>query len=517
MTEKIKNLPMRIIGIIGLLLLPLFIMSCTESEEANQKPEKPNVLLIMVDDLKPALGVYGDETAITPEMDKLADEGMRFDMAYSNQAVCAPSRYNLMLGSRSTSTGIYNFGRNPRDFYPDATTLPQYFKENGYHAEAMGKVYHIGHNTYDDSASWSVDSYHDKVIEYNDPESTPKGNELTREEALFSNRSWDFARSLERGAAWESPDVADTAYADGRVAERAQKRLRELSSNSDKPFFLAVGFARPHLPFSVPQKYWDMYDPEELPMPQIEEMPEGAPEYAGKTGGEIAQYTPVDDYDGEDPYPEELKRNLIHGYYASTTFADTQIGKVLDELENQGLEENTIVVLWGDHGFHLGELNIWTKHVNYEKANRIPLLIKAPGVTESGTSTGQLAETVDIYPTLAELAGLSIPKTEQPFDGESLVPVLEDPEARVSEYAYHAYPRGGKMGRAIRTDRYRLVEWKNIGADPETAEIELYDYSEGSVEEENIADEKPEVVEELRAILNQQPEATKPRPRSNWE
>lgn len=515
MEDKLKRPISTVICTLALLAVPYLFTACSSSAESPDQ-EKPNVLLIMVDDLKPAIGAYGDETAITPEMDKLASEGIRFDAAYSNQAVCAPSRYNLMLGSRSTSTGIYNFGRNPRDFYPNATTLPQYFKENGYHTEAMGKVYHIGHNTYDDSASWSVPSYHDKVIEYNDPESTP-GNEMTREEALFSNKGWDFARSLKRGAAWESPDVADTAYADGRVAARAKKRLQELSSNSDKPFFLAVGFARPHLPFSVPQKYWDMYNPEELPMPQIEEMPEGAPEFAGKTGGEIAQYTPVDEYDGEEPYPEELKRNLIHGYYAGVSYSDTQIGKVLDELKKQGLDENTIVVLWGDHGFHLGELNIWTKHVNYEKANRIPIMIKAPGVTEPGTSTGQLTETVDLYPTLADLAGLSIPDTEQPLDGESLVPVLKDPKTRVSDYAYHAYPRGGKMGRAIRTDRYRLVEWKNIGADPETAEIELYDYSDGSVEEENIADEKPEVVKELRAILNKQPEATKPRPRSDWD
>lgn len=497
-----------------LLILPFMFTACDTSTEGQ---EQPNVLLIMVDDLKPALGAYGNDTAITPEMDKLASESMRFDAAYSNQAVCAPSRYNLMLGSRSTSTGIYNFGRNPRDYYSQATTLPQFFKENGYHAEAMGKVYHIGHNTYDDTASWSVPSYHDKVIEYNDPESTP-GDELTREEALFSNRSWDFARSLERGAAWESPEVPDTAYADGRVAERAKKRLQELGSNPDKPFFLAVGFARPHLPFSAPQKYWDMYDPEELPMPKIEQMPEGAPDYAGKTGGEIAQYFPVPSADeNEGPYSEELKTNLIHGYYASMSYSDAQIGKVLDELKKQGLDENTIVVLWGDHGFLLGELNMWTKHVNYEKANRIPLLIKAPGVTEPGTSTDQLTETVDIYPTLAELAGFSTPDLQQPFDGVSMVPVLKDPDTRVRDYAYHAYPRGGKMGRAIRTDRYRLVEWKNIGADPETAEIELYDYSDGAVEEENIADEKPEVVKRLRGILNDQSEATKPRPRSDWE
>lgn len=420
-----------------------------------------------------------------------------------------------MLGSRSTSSGIYDFGRDFRDFYPDAVTMPQYFKQHGYHAESMGKVYHIGHGTYDDSASWSTTPYHDKVIEYNDPESSPEG-ELSREEALFANKSWDYAGSLSRGAAWESPEVADTAYADGRVARHAIKRLQALKEEPDKPFFMAVGFARPHMPFSVPQKYWDIYDPQELPMPQIEHIPEGAPDYAGKKGGEIAAYKPVPPpSENEGPYPEQLKRNLIHGYYASVSYVDTQIGKVLAELKNQGLDKNTIVVLWGDHGFHLGELGIWTKHVNYEMANNIPLMIKAPGVTEANTETEQLAETVDIYPTLAELAGLPRPNTTQPLDGESMVPVLKDPEARVSDHAYHTYPRGKKIGRAIRTDHYRLVEWKEIGANPESADIELYEYSEGPVERKNIADEKPEVVERLKRILYRYPEAHLARPQSS--
>ena len=457
-----------------------------------QMENKPNVLLILVDDLKPAIGAYGNATAITPEMDKLADESVRFTKAYANQSVCAPSRLNLMLGSRSTSTGIYDFGRDFRDFYPDAITMPQYFKQNGYHVESMGKVYHIGHGTYNDTASWSVPHYSDKVIEYNDPAST--GGELTREEALFANKSWDFAGSLSRGAAWESPEVADAAYADGRVARHAVNRLRELKKNSNRPFFLAVGFARPHLPFSVPQKYWDMYDPLELPMPQIEHTPEGAPGYAGKEGGEISAYKPVPPpNEHEGPYSAQLKRNLIHGYYASVSYVDTQIGEVLSELKNLEMDESTIVVLWGDHGFHLGELGIWTKHVNYEIANHIPLMIKAPGISQKGRSTQQLAETVDIYPTLVDLAGLSRPNTTQKLDGESLVPVLKNPEARVSDHAYHTYPRGDKIGRAIRTDRYRLVEWKQIGADPETADIELYDYSDGPVETVNLVNERPEI------------------------
>src|SRR5690606_5911931 len=217
------------------------------------KPTQPNVLLILVDDLRPAIGAYGDPIAMTPNLDKLAESGLLFEQAYSNQAVSAPSRFNLLLGSPSTSSGIYHFARNFRDYYPDAVTLPQYFKQHGYHTESMGKVFHFGHGTHGDPVSWSVPHHKDLVIEYVDPASKEDG--FTREEALFWNQR---ARGLPRGLAWESPDVADDAYADGRVANRAVERLRALKSESNQPFFLAVGFARPHLPFSVPQKYWNL-------------------------------------------------------------------------------------------------------------------------------------------------------------------------------------------------------------------------------------------------------------------
>lgn len=493
------------------LMLSASILSGGEAKDPLRK--RPNVLLILVDDLRPALGAYGDGVAITPALDKLAAEGMRFDAACCNQAVCAPSRYNLLLGSRSTSTGIYDFGRNFRDFYPDAVTLPQHFGKHGYHTESMGKVFHIGHNTYNDPASWTQPHHAELLIEYVDPESTD--GMLTREEALFQNRSWDDAASLPRGAAWESPDVEDEAYADGRIARRTVERLAALKQHPDRPFFVAVGFARPHLPFSAPKRYWDLYDPAQLPMPEYEKNPVGAPSYAPKRDIEIVQYKPIPHSSERDPFPEELTRKLIHGYYASTSFVDAQIGKVLQGLDEFGPADNTIIVLWGDHGFHLGELGIWTKHVNYELANRIPLLIVAPGVTKPGSSTGQLTETVDIYPTLVELAGLPAPETSQPIDGISLVPVLRDPRARIRDHAYHAYGRGGRMGRAIRTERYRMVEWKRIGDAPRTAEIELYDYSTSRVERQNLADELPEVVADLRAILNRHPEARAARPQSN--
>lgn len=502
--DKSTSFPLKCAVIIVLL----FYASCTKAQQSDH----PNILLILVDDLRPAVGAYGDTVAITPHLDRFAERGMRFDRAYSNQAVCAPSRYNLMLGSRSTSSGIYGFGRDFRDPYPDAVTLPQFFKEQGYHTESMGKVFHVGHDTYNDEASWSVPHHPELVIEYVDPASKPDGD--TREEALFSNQGWEHSRSLPRGPAWESPDVADDAYADGRVAERAVQRLGQLKAQPGQPFFLAVGFARPHLPFSVPKRYWDLYDEDALPMPGKDAVrPENAPPYAVKHGDEIDQYIPVPAQVTDEPFADSLARKLIHGYYASTSYVDAQIGKVLEGLHALGLDENTIVVLWGDHGYMLGETGMWTKHVNYELANRIPLLIAGPGIAP-GTSTMQLTETVDIFPTLVELAGFRRPVVAQPLDGVSMVSLFAEPEAWVRDHAYHCFPRGGRMGRAIRTERYRMVEWKSIDDPNSEIEFELYDYHDGLVERRNIASEQPVVLAELRAILAQHPEATRARPPS---
>ena len=275
---------------------------------------------------------------------------------------------------------------------------------------------------------------------------------------------------------------------------------------------MAVGFARPHLPFSAPRKYWDLHDPARLPMPDFEKGPDGAPRFALKRGGEITNYAKIPEGDDQPPFPEELKRQLIHGYYAAASYADAQVGRVMDALDQTGLAENTIVVLWGDHGFLLGEMNSWTKHCNYELANRIPLAIVAPGVTTAGSATRQLTETVDIFPTLVELAGLPRPAGTQPLDGLSMVPVLRDPATRLRDHAFHCYPRaaGNRLGRAIRTDRYRLVEWLAIGDDPANAVLELYDYKNGPVEKKNIAAENPNVVQELRAILSRHPRSRAP-------
>jgi iduronate 2-sulfatase len=468
--------------------------------------EKPNVLLICVDDLKPILGCYGDKLAKTPNLDRLAARGMRFDLAYCNQAVCAASRNNLLLGSRSTSLGIYDLSTNFRKAVPDAVTLPQYFMKYGYRAEAVGKILHTGHSNVDDTASWSVPTVIPKVVEYLDPKNSADG-QLTREEAYFSNQKLGQINTLPRGTAWESIEVSDEGYSDGRTATEVIKRLQAAKERKDTPFFIGAGFVKPHLPFCAPQKYWDLHDPAKFQLATNRKPPEGAPPYAGKHGGEISNFEPVKP-NGD--VNDEVARKLIHGYYAATSYMDAQLGRVIEELDRLELSKNTIIVLWGDHGWHLGDHGIWTKHTNYEQANHIPLFIIAPGMKPG--STRQLAETVDIYPTLTELAGLPKPVVPQPIDGLSLVPVLKDPSVRVRDCATHAFPRGeGRIGRAIRTERYRLIEWKKPGTPSDDADFELYDYESDPTETENLAKRKPEVVKELRAMLARQPEA-EPRP-----
>ena len=465
--------------------------------------DRPNILLILVDDLKTAIGCYGDPLAKTPNIDRLAARGIRFERAYCNQAVCAPSRNNLLLGTRSTSLGIYSLGQNFRQAAPNAVTMPQFFMRRGYRTEAIGKVLHTGHGNHDDPNSWSVPSLHEKVVEYLLPTNSASG-QLTREEAFFTNQMLNQIRSLPRGAAWEMTDVPDNAYADGRIAGEGIRRLQAAKQRPNQPFFLALGFVKPHLPFTAPKKYWEMHDPEAFPVSPNQKHPEGAPSYAGKKGGEIINYAPLTI---ENLKNETIQRKLIHGYYAAASFVDAQIGRVLDELDRLEFSQNTIIVLWGDHGWHLGDHGYWTKHTNYEQANRIPLIIVAPGINIQGHTTQQLAETVDLYPTLAELTGLPAPTVPQPIDGISLVPVLRDPSRSIRNHAYHCYPRRGRMGRAIRTEQYRLVEWKKIGSPANSAEYELYDYINDPGETQNLASEQPETLHRLAAILALHPEA----------
>jgi len=456
---------------------------------------RPNVLLICVDDLKPALGCYGDTAAKTPNIDRLAARGVRFDLAFTNQAVCSPSRNALLLGLRPQSLGIYDLATNFRRAVPAIRTLPQLFADAGWRTASLGKVFHIGHGNRGDETGWDEPPFRGRTVHY----ALPENDRPSREAARFDNR--DDAEKLPRGSATERADVADDTYDDGRIATEAARRLRAAAAAPETPFFLAVGFFKPHLPFVAPERYWRLHDPDALPRPRRSTAPDGAPPYAAATWGELRQYKDIPD---QGPLDDAVARRLVHGYYAATSYADAQIGRVLDALDETGLAANTIVVLWGDHGWHLGDHGQWCKHSNYEQAARIPLVISAPGVTRAASRTAALAETVDLYPTLCELAGLPVPSG---LDGRSLVPVLKDPAADTKEAVFHFYPRNALMGRAVRTADHRLVEWKKPGAPSSEAVLELYDYKADPAETRNLAATQPDTVARLRAILARQPEA----------
>ncbi len=455
--------------------------------------EKPNILFIAVDDLKPIAGCYGG-TAKTPNLDRLAARGVRFDRAYCNQAVCAPSRNALMTGLRPQTLGIYDLGTNFRAARPDAVTLAQAFQKAGYRTEAMGKIFHVGHGNHEDQASWTVPHWQGKTVAYLLPENRTKAG-ITREEAMFANKS---AANLPRGAAYEAADVADDQYPDGKIAAEAIKRLHE-ARESGAPSFIAVGFLKPHLPFCAPKKYWDLYDRDKIVLPAFRSPPKDAPAFAPTNFGELRNYSDTPEVG---PVSDELARTLIHGYHAATSYVDAQIGRVLDALEKEGLADKTIIVLWGDHGWHLGDHGMWSKHTNYEEATRLPLIIAAPGVKPAVNA--RFVETVDIYPTLCELASVDAPAG---LDGKSFAGSLRDSSVATRDHITHVFPRGERLGRAIRDARYRMVEWKKPGVPATEAFIELYDYESDPLETANVAAQNPEIVERLRALLTKQPEA----------
>lgn len=468
-----------------LICAVLFSLSPTTTLRAA---ERPNVLFIAIDDLKPVLGCYGDAHAKTPNLDRLASRALRLDRAYCNQAVCGPSRNALMTSLRPQTLGIYDLSTNFRASRPDAVTLAQYFRSHGYRTTAIGKILHTGHGNHDDAESWSEKPLHPKADYYALPENRPSATEGgSRGAGVF-------------GAAFESADVSDDTYADGLIAAEAVKKIAA-AKDAKAPFFLAVGFLKPHLPFVAPKKYWDLIDVAKLPLPDSDTLPEGAPEAAGPNPDELRKYKGIPQ--GKAVLSEALKRQLIHGYYAATSYADACAGRVLDALESSGLADNTIVVVWGDHGFHLGDHGMWGKHTNFELATRIPLMVAAPG--KRGAVSSALVETVDIYPTLAALAGLPTPTA---LDGRSFAALFDQPETPHRAHATQVYPRRELLGHAVRDNRYRLVEWKKIGTAASTAKYELYDYQDDPQERKNLIEHLPKVAARMKAVL-----ATDPDPR----
>ncbi len=468
------------------------VLSAPAARAAAPSGARPNVLFIAVDDLRPELGCYGSDFVKSPNLDRLAATGVAFSRAYCQQAVCNPSRVSLMTGLRPDSTKVWDLVTEMRTRIPDVVTLPQHFRAHGYRAVAYGKIYH---NIFPDAASWDEPNHNPApadVVAYSEENRARLA--AYRQKMKAAGKKADAIQKM-RGPATEVQRQPDEKNADGRRTTDALAKLRELAA-APAPFFLAVGYIRPHLPFITPQKYWDLYDRARLPLAPNPFLPRGAPPvaYGDRSLGGFYELRGYLDYaDAPSPFDRPLteaqQRELRHGYYASVSFIDAQVGRLLDELDRLGLAQNTIVVLWGDHGWKLGEHGGWAKQTNYEIDTRAPLMIRAPGAAANGRGVSPaLVEFVDVYPTLCDLAGLPIPAV---LEGRSLAPLLRGTAATVKDAAFSQFPRkhGGRdyMGYAMRTDRHRYIEWLDQ-ADGRIAARELYDHAVDPQENENLAD-----------------------------
>jgi arylsulfatase A-like enzyme len=458
---------------------------------------KPNVLFIAVDDMRPELGCYGNTIIKTPNIDRIAARGMVFNHAYCQQAVCSPSRSSLLTGRRPDATKVWDLETHFRVALPDAITLPQHFKANGYHCSALSKIYHHG---FEDGRSWNEPHWYPGGYAIDtDPVDwtkriTTRHNIAVQEyvekatpDPVDNDKRLAKGKSLKKGPAFEVSPKQDDELPDGATAAEAVKRLHALKEKGE-PFFFAVGFLKPHLPFVSPKKYWDLYDPEKIPLPAIDHLPEGCPEFAGHTNSELHAYIGVPK---ENPIPADFAKQLRHGYYAAISFTDHNIGRLLDALEAEGLADNTIIVLWGDHGWQLGDHGLWHKHTNFELATRAPLLISVPHAKTAGQKCDAPVEFVDVYPTLADLCGLKIPDG---LDGKSLKPFIENPSAPKQKVAISQYPRstpsGPAMGYSIRDERWRCTFWRARNGEKIIA-TELYDEVNDPAETVSLAG-KPE-------------------------
>lgn len=487
------------------IVMASIIVSASHSAALAAQGGKYNVLFIAVDDLRPALGCYGTPIIKSPHIDALARTGTVFNRAYCQQAVCSPSRTSLLTGRRPDITKIYDLQTHFRLHLPDVVTLPQFFKEHEYHTQSLGKVYH---DLLDDPQSWSVRSWVPQDQMYGRPENQAavrkkrerlrSEGELLQVDSIKRDPTTRAVLKIVRkgnvraiGPAWEDPDVPDNALRDGMLADKA---IEVLGQVKDKSFFLAVGFYRPHLPFVAPKKYYDLYRPQKLQLAGNPYAPKDVPKIALTNSGELRTYS---DIPTQGAVSDEKARELIHGYYATVSYVDAQIGRVLAELDRLGLGERTVVVLWGDHGWQLGEHGLWCKHTNFEVATRSPLIISAPGQANRGVTTDALVEFVDIYPTLVELCGLPMPEG---LEGSSFVPVMNAPHRRWKRAAFSQYPRGEAMGYSMRTGRYRYTEWAKQGKP--AIGVELYDHKADPHENVNLAGQSEH--KELTSRLSKQ-------------
>lgn len=462
----------------------------------------PNILFIAVDDLKPMLNCYGHDQIVSPNIDEIAGNGAVFLRNYCQQAICGPSRASLMTGLRPDHTGVWDLKTRMRDVNPDLLTIPQYFRENGYTTAAFGKIYdpRCVDQEYD-AVSWSfpyIDNNHLPLPDgieapmfghYQDPDTRMRGEKLLREARELGLEGYDQIRYglAQLKPVTEAADVPDNAYQDGVMTREAILMLEKMSAK-EGPFFLAVGFKKPHLPFVAPRKYWELYDREQISTAHFQKHAVNGPDIAYHNSGEIRSYTGFEFKDGL--IPENQQKEIIHGYYAAVSYIDALIGNIITKLKELDQEDNTIIVLWGDHGWHLGDHGMWCKHSNFEQATRSPLIISAPGMKKH-LKVPSPSDFIDIFPTLCELASLDIPEH---LEGTSLVPLLNGKAERVKDYSISQYPRGDKvMGYTMRTERYRYTEWHNSTYksfdtyDPDRiVGRELYDYQKDTFETVNV-------------------------------
>ena len=460
----------------------------------------PNILFIGVDDLRPELNCYGASDMLTPNIDQLASEGMRFDRAYCQQAVCLPSRISLLTGLRPNSTGVQDLQTKFRDTIPDVVTLPQILGKAGYHTIGMGKVFHDEQpqewsEWIDVKATTNVKTYH--------LESTLADLASRESEAQSKGLKGKAKRLFVKGPSVEAADRPDAQYEDGAMTQIAIEKLKSSSDLEGKPFFMTVGFHKPHLPLVAPKKYWDLYDRANIKLPENYFLPKDAPKLAFSNWGELRAYT---DIPKNGPLADDKALELIHGYYASVSFVDAQIGLLLDALKAEGLDKNTVVVLWSDHGWKLGEHAMWCKHTNFEIDARVPLLIRLPDSAGSNQSSDAMVELIDLYPTLCEVAGVPIPAQ---CEGKSLVPLLrQQKDVQWREHALSQFKRSRKkggdiVGYSIKLANGRYTEWINSETG-KTHATEYYDHHNDPDENRNVyADLSNEVSSALSKRLRE--------------
>ncbi|GHU98732.1 iduronate-2-sulfatase [Bacteroidia bacterium] len=494
-----------------------------------------NVLFIAIDDLKPTLGCYGDSRAITPNIDRLARRGVVFANNHCQFAWSAPSRASLLFGQRPDQTQIWNLTTPFRDKNPNTVSLPQNFRDQGYFVAGSGKIFHLesvdsGHDSlswtkyvaYDNYSKYRPSSIAEEVVKgvggFFNSENTDHLRKLRKEalaRGMTNAEANKYAQSIFRPP-YESADTPDEVYTDG-TTPLVTISLIDQAAEMDRPFFIAAGFHRPHLPFICPGRYWDMYRESSFVPAPFQQKATGSPDVAYHDSRELRTYKT----DGMYPYdptvkpdglvylPDSVQRRLLHGYYACVSFADAQVGRILDHLEKKGLIDNTIIVLWGDHGWHLGDHSMWCKQSDFEQATRAPLIIVDPRAGKA-IKTNMISEMVDIYPTLCDLTGIKEPHT---MAGVSLRSLIYGADKPVKEYACSQMTRDkGVMGYTIRTDKYRYTIW--IGGNPQTKKQfsakdvigeEFYDYLNDPMETRNMIDDQRLKAEvgQLRSCFDQ--------------